>query len=100
VQKDDIGRVKLPKWLREYSGKDLVFDTYSGHDFPENLEEYAVCVHCGACMINPMEMNRRIVECHRRGVPITNYGMTISLVQGVLDRVIKPLQMARAGLLL
>ncbi len=97
VQKDDIGRVKLPKWLREYSGKDLGFDTYAGHDFPDNLEEYAVCVHCGACMINPMEMNRRIVECHRRGVPITNYGMTISLVQGVLDRVIKPLQMAKAG---
>lgn len=97
VQKDDIGRVKLPKWLSEYSGKDLIFDTYAGHDFPDNLEEYAVCVHCGACMINPMEMNRRIVECHRRGVPITNYGMTISLMQGVLDRVIKPLQIAKAG---
>ena len=95
VQKDDIGRFKLPKWISEYSGKELVFDNYAGHDFPENLEEYAVCVHCGACMINPMEMNRRIVECHRRGVPITNYGMTISLVQGVLDRVIAPLEAAK-----
>ena len=52
------------------------------------------CIHCGACMINPMEMNRRIVECHRRGVPITNYGMSISLVQGVLDRVVAPLLQA------
>lgn len=95
VQKDDIGRVKLPKWLQEFTRKELIFDTYAGHDFPENLEDYAVCVHCGACMINPMEMNRRIIECHRRGVPITNYGMTISLVQGVLERVIKPFSLAR-----
>lgn len=95
VQKDDIGRVKLPKWLKEFSGKDLQFDTYAGHDFPENLEDYAVCVHCGACMINPMEMNRRIVECHRRGVPITNYGLCISLVQGVLDRAVWPLEQAK-----
>ncbi len=91
VQKDDIGRYKLPKWIKEYTGKDLVFHNYAGHDFPDNLEDYAVCVHCGACMINPMEMNRRIIECHRRAVPITNYGMCISLVQGVLGRVIHPL---------
>ncbi|MDY0152791.1 MAG: [FeFe] hydrogenase H-cluster maturation GTPase HydF [Candidatus Cloacimonas sp.] len=95
VQKDDIGRVKLPKWLTEFTGKKLTFDTYAGHDFPENLEEYAVCVHCGACMINPMEMNRRIVECHRRGVPITNYGLCISMVQGVLDRAVWPLEQAK-----
>jgi len=95
VQKDDIGRVKLPRWLKEYSKKDISCVTFAGHDFPDNLEDYAVCVHCGACMINPMEMNRRIVECHRRGVPITNYGMTISLVQGVLDRVIEPLMQAK-----
>lgn len=97
VQKDDIGRVKLPAWIKQFSNKKVSFDNYAGHDFPENLEDYAVCIHCGACMINPMEMNRRIVECHRRGVPITNYGMTISLVQGVLDRVIEPLLQAKAG---
>jgi len=91
VQKDDIGRVKLPRWLREYTGKDLKFDIYAGHDFPENLEEYAVCVHCGGCMINAMEMNRRILECHRRGVPITNYGLTITQVHGAFDRAIAPL---------
>lgn len=95
VQKDDIGRVKLPKWLTDFTGKKLHFDTYAGHDFPENLEDYAVCVHCGACMINPMEMNRRIVECHRRGVPITNYGLCISMVHGVLDRVVAPLEQAK-----
>ncbi len=94
VQKDDIGRVKLPKWISEFTGKKLIFETYAGHDFPDNLEDYAVCVHCGACMINPMEMNRRILECHRRGVPITNYGMCISMVQGVLDRVVYPLKKA------
>lgn len=91
VQKDDIGRVKLPKWLLDYTGKKLSFDTYAGHDFPENLEEYAVCVHCGGCMINAMEMNRRIIECHRRGVPITNYGLTITKVHGAFDRAIAPL---------
>ncbi|MEN6444812.1 MAG: [FeFe] hydrogenase H-cluster maturation GTPase HydF [Candidatus Cloacimonas sp.] len=91
IQKDDIGRVKIPYWMKNFSHKDLIFEVYAGHDFPENLEEYAVCVHCGGCMITSMEMNRRIMECHRRGVPITNYGMTISLLQGVLERTMQPL---------
>lgn len=91
VQKDDIGRNKLPKWISQYTGKKLEFDVFAGHDFPDDLEKYAVVIHCGGCMINPMEMNRRITEAQRRGVPITNYGMTISKVQGVLDRVVKPL---------
>ncbi|MCB5269395.1 MAG: [FeFe] hydrogenase H-cluster maturation GTPase HydF, partial [Candidatus Cloacimonadaceae bacterium] len=55
------------------------------------LEDYAVCIHCGGCMINAMEMNRRILECHRRGVPITNYGLTITKVHGAFDRAIAPL---------
>lgn len=91
VQEDDIGRTKLPRWLREYTGRKLHFDIYAGHDFPENLEEYAVCIHCGACMINAMEMNRRILECHRRGVPITNYGLTITKVHCAFERAIAPL---------
>jgi [FeFe] hydrogenase H-cluster maturation GTPase HydF len=91
IQKDDIGRVKIPNWMQKFSQKDLIFDVYAGYDFPDNLEEYAVCVHCGGCMITPMEMNRRIKECYRRGVPITNYGMTIAFLQGVLERTIKPL---------
>jgi len=89
VQCDDIGRIKIPKWLNEYSGKQLIFEVFAGHDFPDNLEEYAIAIHCGACMINPMEMNHRILECQRRGVPITNYGMAISKMQGVLERVVR-----------
>jgi len=87
---DDIGRVKIPRWITQYTGKDLEFEVYSGHDFPENLERFKLAIHCGACMINRTEMLRRINECERRGVPITNYGVAISKVQGVLDRIIAP----------
>ena len=87
---DDIGRVKIPRWITQYTGRDLNFDVYSGHDFPEHLEKYRLAVHCGGCMINRVEMLRRIKECRRRGVAITNFGLAISKVQGVLDRVIKP----------
>jgi [FeFe] hydrogenase H-cluster maturation GTPase HydF len=90
VQSDDIGRTKIPRWISQYSGKDLKFEIYAGHDFPDNLEDFALAIHCGGCMINQMEMGRRIIECERRGVPITNYGLAISKLQGVLDRVIKP----------
>lgn len=95
VQKDDIGRVKLPRWIREYTKKELIFETYAGHDFPENLEDYSLCVHCGGCMINAAEMNHRILECHRRKVPITNYGLTICKVHGAFDRAIAPLMRVR-----
>jgi len=87
---DDIGRVKIPRWLCKYTGKDLNFEFYSGHDFPEDLERFKVVIHCGACMLNRTEMLRRIKECNRRGVPVTNYGVAISKLQGVLDRVLKP----------
>ncbi len=87
---DDIGRVKIPRWITQYTGKDLKFIMYSGHDFPEDLEDYALAIHCGGCMINRTAMLRRIRECTRRGVPVTNYGVAISKVQGVLERVIKP----------
>ncbi len=91
VQADDIGRVKIPRWLNQYTGKDIKYEVYTGHDFPENLEDYALIIHCGSCMLNQMEMSRRIVEAQRRGVPITNYGLTISKVQGVFERAIAPL---------
>jgi [FeFe] hydrogenase H-cluster maturation GTPase HydF len=90
VQADDIGRVKIPRWITQYTGKDLQFQVYSGHDFPEDLEQFQLVVHCGACMINRREMLRRIRECNRRGVPATNYGIAISKVQGVLNRVTAP----------
>ncbi|WP_147820890.1 [FeFe] hydrogenase H-cluster maturation GTPase HydF [Salidesulfovibrio onnuriiensis] len=87
---DDIGRVKIPRWISQYTGRDLSFDFYAGHDFPDNLEQYDLAVHCGACMTNRREVLRRIRECRLRGVPITNYGIAISKVQGVLDRVVAP----------
>ena len=90
VQADDIGRVKIPRWISQYTGKDLTFEVHAGHDFPDDLERYALVVHCGSCMLNRMEMLRRIKECTRRGVPVTNYGVAISKVQGVLDRVLRP----------
>ncbi len=90
VQPDDIGRVKIPRWIRQYTGKDIQFDIAAGHDFPEDLESYALVMHCGACMTNRMEVKRRILECERRGVNITNYGIAISKLHGVLDRVIAP----------
>jgi len=91
VQADDIGRVKIPRWISQYTGKDITFQMHSGHDFPDDLERYALVVHCGSCMLNRMEMMRRIKECVRRGVPVTNYGVAISKVQGVLERVLRPM---------
>jgi [FeFe] hydrogenase H-cluster maturation GTPase HydF len=90
VQADDIGRVKIPRWMSQYTGKDLNFEMHAGHDFPDDLERFALVVHCGSCMLNRMEMLRRIKECVRRGVPVTNYGVAISKVQGVLARVLRP----------
>lgn len=90
VQSDDIGRVKIPRWISQYTGRDLAFEMHAGHDFPDDLERYALVVHCGSCMLGRLEMLRRIRECVRRGVPVTNYGVAISKVQGVLDRVLAP----------
>ncbi len=87
---DDIGRVKIPRWFSQYTGKELHFEVYAGHDFPDDLERFKLAVHCGGCMINRTEMLRRITECRRRGVPMTNYGVAISKVQGVLPRVLRP----------
>lgn len=90
VQEEDIGRVKLPQWIQTYSGKRLSFSVTSGHDFPDNLEQFTLVLHCGACMFNRTEMLRRIRECQRRQVPITNYGVAISKLQGVLPRILAP----------
>lgn len=88
---DDIGRVKIPRWFAQYTGRELRFEFYAGHDFPEDLEGYRLAVHCGGCMLGRTEMLRRIRECRRRGVPITNYGVAISKVQGLLSRILRPL---------
>jgi len=87
---DDIGRVKIPRWLRQYAGADLQVEVYSGRDYPENLHEFKLVVHCGGCMLNRRETLSRIQLAQQSGVPITNYGMCISYVQGVLERVLSP----------
>jgi [FeFe] hydrogenase H-cluster maturation GTPase HydF len=87
---DDIGRVKIPRWLRQYVGVDVQIDVYSGHDFPDKLSEYKLVVQCGGCMQNRREVLSRIEKCESAGVPITNYGMCIAQTQGVLRRVLSP----------
>ena len=87
---DDIGRVKIPRWLRQYCGCELQIDIYAGRDFPDNLAEYSLVVQCGGCMHNRREILSRIEKCEAAGVPITNYGLCISQTQGVLKRVLAP----------
>ncbi|MBR2510080.1 MAG: [Lentisphaeria bacterium] len=92
---DDIGRVKIPRLIRQYTSKNLDFEVYSGHDYPEDLQKYALVLHCGGCMLNRRENLSRIELAAHLGIPITNYGMAISLTQGVLDRVLVPFQKKR-----
>jgi [FeFe] hydrogenase H-cluster maturation GTPase HydF len=87
---DDIGRVKIPRWVRQYVGQDLQFDVCSGIDYPQNLLEYKLVIHCGGCMLNRRAMLSRIHRAREAGVPITNYGVCIAYVQGVLERVLSP----------
>lgn len=83
----DIARVKIPKMLSKFSGKKLEFSYTNGKDYPANLDEFALIVHCGGCMINKTMMKNRMQKASQAVVPITNYGIIISLCQGVLDRV-------------
>ncbi|OQA28192.1 MAG: tRNA modification GTPase MnmE [Verrucomicrobia bacterium ADurb.Bin345] len=87
---DDIGRVKIPRWLRRYTGFALDVNVCSGRDYPADLADYALVIHCGACMLTRREMLLRIEQAGARGVPITNYGLCISFLHGVLDRVLSP----------
>ena len=87
---DDIGKVKIPRWLRQYLGFDVQIDFCNGRDYPQNLSEYKLIIHCGACMITRTEKLNRIDAAKQVKVPITNYGMTISLIQGVFKRVLSP----------
>ena len=87
---DDIGRIKIPRWLRQYVGEKINIDVYSGHDYPENMEDYKLIIHCGACMLNRREMLSRVQRAKQEGVSITNYGVCISFLHGVLERVLSP----------
>jgi [FeFe] hydrogenase H-cluster maturation GTPase HydF len=87
---EDIGRVKIPRWLTQYVGGKLEFKTVQGHDFPEDLSPYRMVIHCGACMMNRQEMLTRILRCRQAGVPITNYGLTIAYSLGIFERALEP----------
>lgn len=87
---EDIGRVKLPRWLRQYVGGKLEFTHVQGHDFPDDLSSYKLAVHCGACMWNRREVLSRIIRCQQAGVPITNYGLAIAYSLGIFERALRP----------
>ncbi|MBP3807094.1 MAG: [FeFe] hydrogenase H-cluster maturation GTPase HydF [Eubacterium sp.] len=87
----DIGTVKLPKWLSERTGKNLVIETTSGADFPDSLEEYKLVIHCGGCMLSAREMVYRMKCAEDMNVPFTNYGIAIAYMKGILDRTIAPI---------
>jgi [FeFe] hydrogenase H-cluster maturation GTPase HydF len=86
----DIGRVKIPRWLRQFTGVDVIIEVCSGRDYPENLSQYQLIIQCGSCMLTRRETLARIQKAQQAGVAITNYGVAISLLQGVLDRVLSP----------
>lgn len=86
----DIGTVKLPDWIRNYTGKSVEFSFTSGTEFPESTSEYALVVHCGGCMLNEKEMKHRILRCNESGTPVTNYGIAIAQMHGILKRSVEP----------
>ena len=92
---DDIGRVKIPRWLSQYSGASLRFTHVQGRDFPSDLSPYRLVVHCGNCTGNRREMLSRIHRCREAGVPITNYGLTIAYSLGIFERALAPFPSAR-----
>lgn len=89
-QCNDIGTVKLPRWIQSYTGRTLRFDYTSGREFPADLSPYALVVHCGACMLNAREMQSRLRCAAAGGVPITNYGIAIAQIHGILRRSLSP----------
>ncbi len=87
---DDIGRVKIPRWVKLYTGKDITFDVHAGPILDRDISDYKLLVHCGGCMINRREMLGRIQAADERAIPITNYGVAISYVHGVLRKALSP----------
>ena len=89
-QCEDIGTVKIPRWIERYTGKKLVYEWSSGTEFPEDLSDYSLVVHCGGCMLNEREMKYRQKQAGRQGIPMTNYGILIACTQGILKRSLMP----------
>lgn len=90
-QCNDIGTVKIPRWLRAHSGKDIAIKTCSGTEFPDDLSPFKLVIHCGGCMLNEREVLYRMREAERQGVPFINYGLLIAHMQGILERAIEVL---------
>lgn len=88
-QSDDIGTVKIPRWIRQMAGGEVNFEWASGNHFPKEIDRFDAIVHCGACMLNKPEMQYRLNYAESRGVPVTNYGMLLAHVQGILRRALK-----------
>ena len=88
-QCDDIGTVKIPRWLKQHTGKELIIETSSGTDFPEDLTSYALVIHCGGCMLNEREVKYRMKCAEDQKVPFTNYGIAIAQMKGILKRSIE-----------
>ena len=82
----DIGTVKIPAWIKEYTGKDVIIETTSGTEFPDDLTRYKMILHCGGCMLNEREMKYRLKCAEDQGVPMTNYGIAIAYMKGILKR--------------
>lgn len=87
---EDIGRVKIPRWLTQYVGGKLEFETVQGHDFPKDVSPYKLAVHCGACTTTRREVLSRLMRCRAAGVPMTNYGLTIAYSLGIFERALEP----------
>ncbi len=94
-QADDIGTVKIPRWLRQSTGKDLIFEHTAGVGFKDNLDGYKLVIHCGGCMLNHKAMNHRITSSLEENVPIVNYGVLIAYIHGILDRALDPFAQAK-----
>ncbi len=88
-QCNDIGTVKIPNWIKEYTKKELNFEFTQGGEFPSDLKKYSLIVHCGGCMLNAKEMNHRISEAQKQSIKIVNYGILIAYMNGILKRAIK-----------
>ncbi|NDL68765.1 [FeFe] hydrogenase H-cluster maturation GTPase HydF [Anaerotalea alkaliphila] len=94
-QCDDIGTVKIPRWIRQATGKELLYEHVSGTSFPPNLQEFSLIVHCGGCMLNTKAMHHRIDIAGEQEVPMVNYGVLIAYMHGILDRALEPFPLAK-----
>lgn len=94
-QADDLGKVQIPRWVRQLVGGEVDFEWTHGGDFPENLKQYQLIIHCGGCMINRKEMIYRVNRAKEEGVPIVNYGVLLAYIHGILPRALEPFPLAK-----